>query len=230
MQTPGTIVWQNAALVSVDKMSGVLSVPGRQGSEDPRPVLGLWLQEQLGQRLWPVHRLDFEVSGLVVFALTADAHRRACQAFERRRVAKTYEALTGFSVPPVSGQTFAWSSLLVRGKRRSFEAPHGAQAVTHARCEGLIDAAAAGDYAAQAPLCLWRLFPQTGRPHQLRVHLAKQGYPIAGDVLYGGVAAPAPGIALRSVSLAFLDPADQQALDVPERLRAPSLWPSAVTP
>lgn len=230
MQTLGTIVWQNAALVAVDKMSGVLSVPGRQGSEDPRPVLGLWLQAQLGQRLWPVHRLDFEVSGLVVFALTADAHRRACQAFELRRVAKTYEALTGFSVPPAQGQTFVWSSLLVRGKRRSFEAPHGAQAETHARCEDVLTGSAAGDYAPLAPLCLWRLFPKTGRPHQLRVHLANHGYAIAGDVLYGGAAAPGSGIALRSTSLAFLDPADRQALDVPERLGAPSLWPAASTP
>ena len=51
-------------------------------------------EQQLGQRLWPVHRLDREVSGLVLFARTAEAHRLAGGAFEGRRVDKQYQALT----------------------------------------------------------------------------------------------------------------------------------------
>ena len=232
MHSAGTIVWQNGSLVAVDKAAGVLSVPGRQGASDPRPVLGLWLQQQLGQRVWPVHRLDFEVSGLVVFALTAEAHRKACQIFEQRRVAKSYEALTGFTSQPATGANFEWRSLLVRGKRRSFEAPHGDLAVTQARYEGSVAAAHAGAFAAFAPLCMWRLLPQTGRSHQLRVHLANNGYPIAGDGLYGG---PSNGeaqteIALRSVSLAFSEAADRNALNLPAMLQVASLWQAAATP
>jgi len=219
------IVWQNDLLVAVDKAPGVLTVPGRQGADDPRPVLGVWLQEQLGHRLWPVHRLDFEVSGIVVFARTADAHRVANRAFESRRVSKTYVALTTLAGAPARGTPVSWASKLVRGKKRSFEAPHGQLARTHAVSVGPVDAATAGAFASVAPLCGWRLQPETGKPHQLRVHLANAGHPIAGDTLYGGPAVDsAAGIALRSIELVFTDAEDARALQVTSPLRVPMRW------
>jgi tRNA pseudouridine32 synthase/23S rRNA pseudouridine746 synthase len=91
-----------------------------------------------------------------------------------------------------SGEWLEWRSRLVRGKRRAFEAAHGKDSLTRAR----LTVAARG---------LWELQPVTGRAHQLRFEMAKNGHPILGDVLYGGPppADPTQGIALRAIRLEF---------------------------
>lgn len=226
----GTIVWQNEALVLFDKKPCVLTVPGRQGADDPRPCLGTWLQQHLKTRLFPVHRLDFEVSGAVVFALSAAAHRTASLAFEGRAVKKRYQALTALpGAVPNPATSFVWESLLVRGKRRSFEAPHGQRARTQARFVGAISSDKANGFGSGENLGLWELAPETGKPHQLRVHLTNAGFPIAGDVLYGGPpnasGAAQQGIALRAVSLAFEDEATRKALGAPALFSLPPLVP-----
>ncbi len=206
-------VFQNDSFVAVDKPAGVLTTPSRQGEADPRPCLGLELQAALGVRLWPVHRLDVEVSGLVVFALHAEAHRAASAWFEGRDVHKVYEALTerGRGEPPAA--EVEWRSLLLRGKKRAYESPHGKEALTRARCVGPRDGWLG-----------WRLEPLTGRPHQLRVHLAGHGFPIAGDVLYGATLAyPGPGIGLRAVLLDLARCPGRAELGLPERLEVPGL-------
>jgi tRNA pseudouridine32 synthase/23S rRNA pseudouridine746 synthase len=216
------VVFENAHVVAADKPGGVLTVPSRMGAEDARACLGRQLEVALGVRLWPVHRLDFEVSGLVLFARTAEAHRIANAAFEGRRVAKRYEALTeGADKLGALPASFTWESLLVRGKRRSFEAPHGKAARTLATALALVPAAgrlAPGP--APAQLAHFALAPETGRPHQLRVHLARAGFPVAGDHLYGARSTwPVPDtIALRSVRLELLDEGDQRALGLPAPL------------
>ena len=225
-QACGSIVWQSDALVLVDKRPCVLTVPGRQGEVDPRPCLGRWLEKHLSCRVWPIHRLDFEVSGAVLFALNAQAHRRASVAFESRAVHKVYQALTtlGATLPP-PGATHTWESRLVRGKRRSFVAPHGQVAITAARFVKAVSSVDAGAFGTAGDVALWELKPQTGRAHQLRVHLANAGFPIAGDTLYGGTAAhdKSAGIALRAVSLAFADEATRRALGLPAAFELPGL-------
>ncbi|MDX2020419.1 MAG: RNA pseudouridine synthase [Deltaproteobacteria bacterium] len=223
----GTIVWQNDALVLVDKRPCILTVPGRQGADDARPCLGRWLEGELGRRLWPIHRLDYEVSGAVLFALNPQAHRIASVAFESRTVHKIYHAFTRFSEAALpSGDVQTWESLLVRGKRRSFVAPHGQLARTQARYIRRVFATEAGIFGASGDVALWELKPETGRAHQLRVHLANAGFPIAGDVLYGGAAASegTAGIALRAVSLAFADAKVCQLLGVPTSFELASLF------
>lgn len=224
------VVFQNDAVVVVDKPPGVLTVPSRLGAEDARPCLGRDLEKALGQRLWPVHRLDLEATGLVLFAKTAEAHRVASQAFEHRRVHKTYEALTeGAERSLTLPAEFQWRSLLVRGKKRTFEAPHGKPARTHARCIGRVPADPIIVPGPGAPvpreLLRWHLHPETGRPHQLRVHLANAGFAIAGDRLYGArtTLRTADAIALRSIGLRLLDESDRLALGLPEVLEARAL-------
>jgi tRNA pseudouridine32 synthase/23S rRNA pseudouridine746 synthase len=209
----------------------MLTVPGRFGDGDGGPSLGRALEQQLGQRLWPVHRLDREVSGLVLFARDAQAHRQASAAFEGRRVDKQYEALTEGAALIVSCPAeFTWNSRLVRGKKRAFEAPHGKPALT--RAEALARVAAGPWLAPASPvpsppqLVRWRLYPETGRAHQLRVHLARAGFPVAGDALYGAhtrLIQP-EAIALRSVRLAFTEQ-DGQALGISAAIELPGFQP-----
>jgi tRNA pseudouridine32 synthase/23S rRNA pseudouridine746 synthase len=199
---PPDPVFLNDAFVAVDKPAGWLTVPSRWGERDERPCLGRALEAVHG-RLWPVHRLDEEVSGLVLFARTADAHRAASRWFESREIKKLYSALSEAPVPALTGfavgARFDWQCRLLRGKKRAYESPVGKPARTLALVV-TVDAGAAG---ATGPAVRWELAPLTGRSHQLRYELARHGCPILGDALYGSIAPWADGIALRSVRLDF---------------------------
>lgn len=213
------VVFENTYFLAVDKPAGWLSVPSREGGSDPRPCAGIELQKIHG-RLFPVHRLDFEVSGLILFARTPEAQREASGWFESHGVQKIYEAWTE-GAPPREwkpGHSETWKLHLQRGKKRAFESPHGKAAITVARWMGLVHVAAASARAGEA--LAWRLEPKTGRPHQLRVTLAKHGFPILGDALYGATRKfPRDGIALRAVKLAF----PQNAFDLPAAIEVPAL-------
>jgi tRNA pseudouridine32 synthase/23S rRNA pseudouridine746 synthase len=182
------LIHEDALWLVLDKEPGWLTVPGRMGAADPRPCLRTQAEAEYG-RLWVVHRLDEPVSGLVLFARTADAHRIANMAFESRAVRKSYHAQTHGSAPDRAQITFRDS--LRKGKKRAFRAPHGKPALTEALCKG----------GAQGKPLNWLLKPQTGRTHQLRVQLSLRGWPILGDTLYGAEPTEEPGIALRAVSL-----------------------------
>lgn len=200
-----SIILQNDHFVVVDKPGGVLAVPAR-AADDPRPSVGRLLEAQIGKRVWPVHRLDFEVSGILMFALDAKAHRAANAWFEGHQVQKVYHAWTGGEL--TAAQAFreetTWKSLLVRGKKRAFEAEYGKLAATRARF--LAEIAHANE-----PALFWELSPLTGRSHQLRFEMTKHGFPIVGDVLYGSNRKFAPqNIALRAVRLDFPRSAAEQ--------------------
>jgi 23S rRNA pseudouridine1911/1915/1917 synthase len=160
-------------------------------------------------RLRVVHRLDKETSGLVVFARTVAAERGLGKQFHRHTVVRRYLAVVPGSVPP---QTV--TSHLVRdrgdGRRGSTPVPGvGKWAVTHV------------DVVERLPgytLLSCRL--ETGRTHQIRIHLAELGHPVCGDKVYcrlrdGTVladASGAPRLALHAAELGFVHPATGAAL------------------
>lgn len=218
------IVFANERVLVLDKPAGWLSVPSRVGAADERPCAGLIAQERLG-RLWPVHRLDLEVSGLLVFARDAEAHRLLSQAFEARAVRKTYDGRSEGSPPPDAsiGVEARWESTLLRGKRRAYVHPAGKPAVTLATLLAVEPAPDRGG----ASVLSWRLVPLTGRAHQLRVELGRRGCPLLGDTLYGASAPlPGGGIALRAAALE-LGPVGTR-LGLPPELRAPAFSPLAL--
>lgn len=201
-------IFANENWIGVEKPALWLTVPSRTGGEDPRPCLGRILETETGKRLFPVHRLDFEVSGVVLFALTPEAHRAANQWFESHLVRKTYRALSRGPVEEMFLTPGVWRSKQVRGKRRTFAAEHGREAITEYRCLG-------GDSSGQA---LWELHPLTGRPHQLRFEMANRGYPILGDRLYGAAAWAGEGIALYARELDFTAVPESERLGLPDHL------------
>lgn len=192
------IVLENEFFVIVDKRPMVLSVPGRMGEDDGRPVLGKILEKDLNITLYPVHRLDFEVQGLIMYAKTPQAHKAGNSWFEKKEVHKTYMALTK-ALPDARGnfqvgESYSWKCKLLRGKKRAYESPHGKESLTTAR---LIEVRDNGHFH-------WELNPITGRSHQLRYELFRHGHPIIGDTLYSSdeVFSPA-GIALRAFQIDF---------------------------
>lgn len=176
MFQPPQILFENEHLILVDKPSGYLSVPSRMGISDPRPVVGIQLQNYVGTPIFPVHRLDEETSGLLLFAKTKPAQKILSGAFEQHQVQKTYQALSELQAGAQNCLHLTFKNKLVRGKKRSFEAEHGQYAETwieNIECFS-------------TKYWLWTLQPKTGRSHQLRVQLAMRGYPLLGDKLYGG--------------------------------------------
>lgn len=182
LETPDAII--------VDKPAGWLAVPGRDPKE-ARPVLGRELEKQLGLQIFPIHRLDAEVSGVILYGKTAPFHREANALFENKKITKTYQALTPEGAFGASGD-LRWESKILRGKKRAYEAPYGKDAITLARLEQKIP----GGWE-------WRLNPITGRAHQLRFELYKRGIPIWGDTLYGSTQQWPEGIALRALQIEF---------------------------
>jgi len=193
------ILFQNDQIVLIDKPSGYLSVPSRTGQKDKRKVVGLILQDQLQKKIYPVHRLDFEVSGAMIYALSEQAHRSLNRAFENREIIKTYQAFSqGKGIFHV-GDKGTWKCHMLKGKKRAYERPWGDLAVTDFE---LVSESNRGVYE-------WRLWPKTGRSHQLRFELFRHESPILGDSLYGGAdrklfsLTEGEQIALRAVSLRF---------------------------
>jgi tRNA pseudouridine32 synthase / 23S rRNA pseudouridine746 synthase len=189
--------------VIINKEAGVLSVPSRMPDSDPRPVAGRFLQDQLGIQIFPVHRIDFEVSGILMFAKTKQAHTVANSWFENKLVKKTYRALTTGEVP--QAKEFEWKSKILRGKKRAYESPVGKMSITLAKCLGTQEG---------SKYLRWELNPVTGRSHQLRFDLARHGFPIVGDGLYGSLAefTAKDAIALHAQSILFPEVAKEWGL------------------
>jgi 23S rRNA-/tRNA-specific pseudouridylate synthase len=203
------VVFENQDLISVFKPANWLSVPSHGGSTDPRPVVGLELQRQLGQRIFPLHRLDYGVSGILAFAKTPESQRKILRSWEKGKVRKVYQALTspqnfdhwpeeraGSLREAFMESSTPWVSSIVAGKKRSFVAPHGDKSITRYQKKE------------QTPRhILWELEPVTGRRHQLRLELSRRGFPIWGDELYGGQKRPGQpeGIALVAILLHIQD-------------------------
>lgn len=221
------IVFQNDDWVAVDKPAGWLTVPSRYEKEDARKVLGRQLERLFKTQIYPVHRLDLEVSGLVLFATSAKAQRLANGWFEGRTVAKTYQGLSGprdFSHWPPDlakaeeaipvDQSVEWKCQLLRGKRRSYESSRGDRSVTLARL--LKDGTSEELH--------WELQPLTGRSHQLRFEMSRHGFPLLGDELYGSKQKWSLGIALRAVKLDLVKIPEEQRLGLPQFLGVKGLF------
>ena len=205
------VIFENGDFIACDKPAGVLSVPDRHKSD--RPCLGLELQKQKNIQIFPVHRLDLEVSGLILFAKNSRGHKASQDWFSKKLVQKKYKALTlkqDFSHWPenvnaaretlaLKARTeFLWKMNILRGKRRSFESPHGDPAETKAMYMG-----------ERGEFHEWDMYPITGRSHQLRLELSRHGFPIAGDALYGSKVNlsaaqwPFGPLALRAIEITF---------------------------
>lgn len=155
--TPEMIAKTDRWLV-MSKPAGWLTIPGRGVDY---PVLREWAEKEHGAKLWVVHRIDVETSGIVLFALSSEAHQKANQWFEKHEVRKSYDFLAkGKPSAPIF---------------KSSDAIEGKPSITQFEVKERF-----GD------TFLGRATPLSGRRHQIRIHLSKKGLPILGDAEYGG--------------------------------------------
>jgi tRNA pseudouridine32 synthase/23S rRNA pseudouridine746 synthase len=214
------ILYQDDLLLAVDKPPGRIVIPGRGA---PERSLREEVEEAAG-RVLVVHRLDRGTSGVLLFARTPEVHRALNLAFDRREVGKRYLALVR-GAPPAEQRIDLALAPARRGRMRPARPgePGGKPSATRVR---LLEAfpAAAGLPA----LALVEAEPETGRTHQIRVHLAQAGFPLAVDPDYGdpGPLRDASGqvlldrTPLHAVRLELRHPGDGRALAIEAPLPA----------
>jgi 23S rRNA pseudouridine1911/1915/1917 synthase len=208
-ELPLVVLFEDAHLLALDKPPGLVVHP-TWGHRDGTLLNGLlfrargWNEEVARPRL--VHRLDKDTSGLLLVAKTRAAQAGLARAFQRRQVAKEYLALVHGRPAAAGGRV---ELPIARDpddpKRRITTDPTGRPAITHWQL--VADAP-------RVPLALLRCRPQTGRTHQLRVHLAAVGLPVAGDPLYGPQPPVHPRQALHAARLAFDHPVTGERLEL----------------
>lgn len=198
---PPAILYEDADCLAIDKPSGMPSAPTRQaaaGSALDEMRAELRHRGERAASLWLVHRLDRETSGVLLFARSRDAAVSLDAAFRQRRVEKEYVAWVGGALSGDAGEIDA--SIQATGTRARID-PRGQRAHTAwSVIERRVDRT------------LLRLLPSTGRMHQLRVHLASIGHPVAGDRLYAGP--PAQRLLLHAARLRFPHPKDGAAIEI----------------
>jgi tRNA pseudouridine32 synthase/23S rRNA pseudouridine746 synthase len=186
------------ALLVLVKPPGLLSEPGR--GPDKRDSLLV-----RAQAVYPdariVHRLDMMTSGLIVLAREALAHASLSEAFRERQVDKRYEALVHGRPPADEGRIDLPLAVDWPNRPRQVVChATGKPSLTHYRVTGEAHVDGVGR------LTRVSLAPVTGRTHQLRVHLASLGCPIAGDPFYGVAGDRAPRMMLHACRLALPHP------------------------
>jgi len=182
---PCPVLHRAGDYLAVAKPPGVLVIRGRGPLERPvlREEMEAWLAA-CGEpgRLWVVHRLDADTSGVVLFARTAAAHREANAAFERGLAAKSYLAVVEGDPPSDSGTIDLPVAPSRDAERMRVHEERGKPSRTEWRV--LERYRPPG-----GPFALLEVRPRTGRRHQVRVHLAACRLPLAVDPVYGRRAA-----------------------------------------
>lgn len=177
-------LYEDASWLVVDKPAGVVVIPAR--NEPAEDSLHLSLERARNEKLWVVHRIDRETSGVVVFARSPEAHRYLNGLLEKRAVTKKYLCLTrGLPAMP-DGGTRIFYALHTARKGKMRPAKKGE--------EGSIEAVTDFEVVRRwkTPLgvvCLVEASPKTGRQHQIRVHFRAIEAPLLVDAIYGGAEA-----------------------------------------
>lgn len=164
------ILFENKQIVVVDKPAGLLSVPDREGKETSLKQL---LQQQYG-KIWTIHRLDKDTSGVIVFAREEGSHKYLSQLFAGRGIEKYYVGMVlgnpvneaGTVDAPIAEHPVKKGMMVIHSK--------GKTALT--------------DYVVTerfGNFSFLRFRIHTGRTHQIRVHMKHIGHPILCDTVYG---------------------------------------------
>jgi tRNA pseudouridine65 synthase len=176
------ILYGDDALAVVHKPSGLLVHRSLIDRHEQRFAVQI-LRDQLGQRVYPVHRLDKGTSGALVFALDRDTARTLANDFSQRRVGKTYLAVVR-GWPAESGEIdhpleAIEDALIEQGPAEPKPSLTRFRTVAKVELPHRVDRYPTTRYA------LVELHPESGRRHQLRRHLAHASHPIVGDSTYG---------------------------------------------
>jgi RluA family pseudouridine synthase len=164
------VLFENEDLIAVDKPVKLASIPERNPGKSSLLKL---LMDARKQKFLVVHRLDKQVSGVILFAKNAETHRYLNRLFEHREIQKTYLALV-HGVIEEGSATIAKPLRRFGSGRMGVDLKKGKPCTTQFTVEKRLPS-----------YTLVKAYPQTGRKHQIRAHFFSIGHPIVGDPLYG---------------------------------------------
>jgi len=170
------VVFEDDRLIAVNKPVGLPTIPGRG---EIAVAVNVEIERRLRKKIFVVHRLDLDASGLLVFAKDAETHRLLSMEFEERRAKKEYlVAVLG----SMAGSGEINKPLREFSSGRVAPASDGKRALTRWRAERALGGAT-----------LLRVETLTGRKHQIRAHFSSEGHPVLGDPRYGPPPRPIGG-------------------------------------
>ncbi|MDX1617922.1 MAG: RNA pseudouridine synthase [Balneolaceae bacterium] len=214
------IVYEDKHLLVVDKPHNLLSQEDRTGDPDLVSLCKDYLTRKRdtngGVYLGLIHRLDRPAGGLMVLAKSPEAARTLSRLFRERSVQKTYYAVVQGN-PPVNG-------VLIHHLHKDREA-NTVEPVAPDHPEGKRAELSFQRLEESGDLSLVEVHLQTGRPHQIRVQLASEGYPVWGDYRYGPQQPDGRTLALRSVELRFRHPVPEDRREMRFRIFPPAVEP-----
>ena len=192
------ILYKDEHIIIINKPAGLSVLP--EGWEPDAPYLVKMLEQEYS-KIWVIHRIDKITSGIVIFALTADAHRSLNIQFEKHQVDKKYHAIVNGSPKWDEKVTKFPLRVNVGHKHRTMvDDKNGVKSETRFKV-----------LKRSRDWSLLEAIPMTGRTHQIRVHAYALGFPLLGDTLYS---APETDIiarpALHAYSLAFNHPVSNE--------------------
>lgn len=179
------IIYQDEYMIAVNKPAGMLVHRSWLDSKETVFVMQT-LRDQIGQYVYPIHRLDRPTSGILLFALSSDIARLLATQFEKHQLEKTYHAIVrGYLTDE---QTIDYPLLEELDKiadKHATQEPVLQECITHCRPIATVECPVAIGRYETARFSLVELTPQTGRKHQLRRHMSHLRHPIIGDSKHG---------------------------------------------
>lgn len=221
---PLAVIYRDTRLIAVAKPPGMLVHRTALARGETRFVMQT-LRNQIGQHVYPVHRLDRPTGGVLVFALDSEAAAALSRAFTEHRVRKRYLAVVrGWGPDALTVDAPLREEDGIRPKAEMPAHP----ALTDFRRLEKVELPVAVDRYPQSRYSLMEAWPHTGRRHQIRRHLARCGHPIIGDAKHGkGIHnryfrdhLDCPHLLLSAVALTFQHPFEGRALRLQATLDA----------
>mgnify|MGYP001825682925 CR=1 FL=1 len=179
------LVYRDQYLVAINKPSGLLVHRSPIDRHETRFALQM-VRNQIGQRVYPVHRLDKPTSGVLLFALSSELARAVSEQFAQGEIDKSYLAVVRGYAPEQRLIDYALKEQLDRIADRDSRRDKPAQAaLTRLQRLATVEIPVAVDRYPHSRYSLVQLSPETGRKHQLRRHMKHIGHPIIGDAKHG---------------------------------------------
>jgi tRNA pseudouridine65 synthase len=182
---PLEIIYQDEWLVAINKPAGLLVHRSMIDRHETRFAMQM-LRDQIGQHVYPIHRLDKPTSGVLLFALNSDIARSMGEQFTGRDCRKNYLAVVrGYTLEADRIDYPLKEELDRKSDARADRNKDAQEAVTSYRCLATVELPYAVGRYDTARYSLIELTPETGRKHQLRRHMKHIFHPIVGDTTHG---------------------------------------------